>query len=99
MPHPPEQRHDSRRYEADEEVQTGLPRGTERRENLLDHAFHVRQLRDFLPGDRGHRLPIEDGAPGGRRRQAAALGHGGAGEVQVADSIVHKGFQRRCRGV
>ena len=50
-----------------------------------------------VSGHNWHRLPVQDDVPGGQDSQAAALGHGRAGEVQVPHPLLHQG-QHRGRG-
>ena len=50
-----------------------------------------------VSGHNRHRLPVQDDVPGGQDSAAAAVGHGGSGEVQVPHPQLHQG-QHRGRG-
>uniref|UniRef100_M4BF77 Uncharacterized protein n=1 Tax=Hyaloperonospora arabidopsidis (strain Emoy2) TaxID=559515 RepID=M4BF77_HYAAE len=76
------------------QVQARVSRGPGRRQDVHDHALHVRHVRQRVPGDDRNRFSVQDHVHGGPHGATAALGHSG---TRVSERRVRI-MKNCCRG-
>lgn len=59
----------------------GLPGRAVGGKDLIDHTFHVRHIRQHLPGNDWHRLFVENHVSRGQDSAIAVVGYCGTGKI------------------